>query len=204
MAAINISLAHRRVPCGLRLSLERYRALVLLLHTLLEMTDHQMRKICIIDGIGTGATAMSAFDAALWSAGIGDLNLIVLSSVIPPDVLISVEIPILSRATVGSKLYCVLSRISIPPGQNIAAAGLAWCNDPKTGGFFLEEQGDSECEVELLLSRGCAEMRFRRNLVPQAEKRIVSIRGVPGKHTCAIVCAVYDIVGWNDDAFVFN
>jgi len=40
-------------------------------------------KILITDGVGTGPTRLAAFDAALQIAGIGDFNLIELSSIVP-------------------------------------------------------------------------------------------------------------------------
>jgi arginine decarboxylase len=41
------------------------------------------RKIIITSGVGEGGTALNAFDKALLDAGIGDLNLIRVTSVVP-------------------------------------------------------------------------------------------------------------------------
>lgn len=48
------------------------------------MNQKAKRTIYVTSGIGEGQTNLSAFDAALWDAGIANFNLIKLSSVIPP------------------------------------------------------------------------------------------------------------------------
>ena len=38
----------------------------------------------LVSGIGTGSTVLNAFDAALLSAGVGNFNLLRVSSILPP------------------------------------------------------------------------------------------------------------------------
>ena len=45
--------------------------------------------IKVVCGVGSGKTALSAFDSALKDAGVYNYNLITLSSIIPPDSIIS-------------------------------------------------------------------------------------------------------------------
>ena len=43
-----------------------------------------VREIRLSTGVGVADTSLAAFDAALYEAGIGNFNLLPLSSVIPP------------------------------------------------------------------------------------------------------------------------
>ena len=69
-------------------------------------------KITVTWGVGTGSTKLSAFDKALWNAGIANFNLIPLSSIIPPDSQIELRKLKLqnSKEDFGKKLYVVLSQ----------------------------------------------------------------------------------------------
>jgi arginine decarboxylase len=65
--------------------------------------------ISVRSATGTGQTPLSAFDDALHGAGVGDLNLIPLSSVVPPSAEIRRGDHSPFPATHGDRLYCVLS-----------------------------------------------------------------------------------------------
>lgn len=76
-------------------------------------------KVAITSGAAEGPTRLNAFDNALLEAGIGDVNLIRVSSILPRDTRI-VELPELEP---GSMVNCVLSRkISDRRGDLISAA----------------------------------------------------------------------------------
>jgi len=50
------------------------------------MIPNEIRKACLVAGAAEGASELNAFDGALLSAGIGDLNLVRVTSIIPPHV----------------------------------------------------------------------------------------------------------------------
>ena len=75
-------------------------------------------KIAIVSGKDEGPTKLNAFDNALTDAGIGDVNLIKVSSMLAGNAEI-VDLPTLKP---GSMVNCVLSEItSDVPGEEITA-----------------------------------------------------------------------------------
>lgn len=75
-------------------------------------------KIAIVSGKSEGPTKLNAFDNALTDAGIGDVNLIKVSSMLAGNA----EIEELPKLKAGAMVNCVLSEVtSNNPGDNIAA-----------------------------------------------------------------------------------
>ncbi len=75
-------------------------------------------KIAIVSGKDEGPTKLNAFDNALTDAGIGDVNLIKVSSMLGKNTQIN-ELP---KLKAGSMVNCVLSEItSDNPGDEITA-----------------------------------------------------------------------------------
>ena len=75
-------------------------------------------RIAIVCGKDEGPTKLNAFDNALSDAGIGDVNLIKVSSMLAGDT----KIHDLPKLKAGSMVNCVLSEItSDTPGDEIAA-----------------------------------------------------------------------------------
>lgn len=82
-----------------------------------EITSDIM-KVSITSGKSEGPTRLNAFDNALLDAGIGDVNLIPVSSILPKDTEI-VELPPIKE---GKMVNCVLSCVhSDHPGDLITA-----------------------------------------------------------------------------------
>lgn len=76
-------------------------------------------KIAIVSGQDEGPTKLNAFDNALSNAGIGDVNLIKVSSMLAGNS----EIVKLPKLKAGSMVNCVLSEITSDiPGDKITAA----------------------------------------------------------------------------------
>ena len=77
-----------------------------------------MMKIAIVTGKDEGPTKLNAFDNALIDAGIGDVNLIKVSSMLASNT----EVSKLPKLKAGSMVNCVLSEItSDKPGDEITA-----------------------------------------------------------------------------------
>ena len=75
-------------------------------------------KIAIVSGNDEGPTKLNAFDNALTDAGIGDVNLIKVSSMLAGNA----EVAELPKLKAGAMVNCVLSEItSDNPGDEIAA-----------------------------------------------------------------------------------
>jgi arginine decarboxylase len=78
-------------------------------------------KVAITSGKAEGPTKLNAFDNALLEAGIGDVNLIKVSSILPAATKI-IELPTL---TPGDMINCVLSYVSSDNGGDIICAAIA-------------------------------------------------------------------------------
>ena len=89
----------------------------------------------LVAGFGEGKTKLNAFDAALLASGLGNLNLIKVSSILPPGAKYrrNLEIPFGSLVPTA---YGSLS--SIQPGEMIAAAVAVGIPAADTFGVIME------------------------------------------------------------------
>src|SRR5581483_12469954 len=79
----------------------------------------KVTKVAATAGSAEGGTALNAFDNALLAAGIGNVNLVKVSSIVPPDVDI-VGLPQIKPGSVVPTAYAAMT--SETPGQVVAAA----------------------------------------------------------------------------------
>ena len=79
----------------------------------------QVTKASVTAGTAEGGTPLNAFDNALLAAGIGNVNLIKVSSIVPPEVDI-VDLPQIKPGALVPTAYAAMT--STTPGQIIAAA----------------------------------------------------------------------------------
>lgn len=138
------------------------------------------------------------------SAGVADFNLVRLSSVIPPQSVVSeVDGPLPTSSGEGDLLYCVYADgYATVAGQQVWA-GLAWSRkDPlkspsdQGGGLFVEHSGGSRRSVERDLGISLAELsRGRGGGYSETGRRIVSVTCVD-RPVCAVVVASYCRVSW--------
>jgi arginine decarboxylase len=159
-----------------------------------------VKKIRITKGTGTGPTPLSAFDAALYAAGIGNYNLIHLSSVIPPD-----HEPVREQVTdnddvsaYGKRLYLVYASAASTEHGMSAYAGLGWVmteSEPKRG-LFVEHTGHSEEEVQKQIEKTLTSMvSYRKEKYGPVQSEIVGIECVNAPVN-AIVAAFYENAPW--------
>jgi arginine decarboxylase len=163
-------------------------------------------QIVVTRGSGRGGTTLSAFDAALAEAGVADLNLLVLSSVIPPGAVVRCgradeALAAHPGTRWGDRLYCVLAecRTDRPGGE--AWAGIGWWQRPEDGrGVFVEHHGASEAEVSDALRTTLAECVERRGHTLAEGRHRLAIEGVRcvDRPVCALVVATYGTRGWGD------
>src|SRR6266481_3343052 len=87
-------------------------------------------------GNAEGSTALNAFDNALLAAGIGNINLVRISSILPPGVDL-VPLPRIKPGAIVPTAYA--AQTSEVPGEVVAAAvGWARPEDPKANGVIME------------------------------------------------------------------
>ncbi len=139
-------------------------------------------KIAIVSGKDEGPTKLNAFDNALSDAGIGDVNLIKVSSMLSANT----EITDLPPLKPGSMVNCVLSEItSDNPGDEITAVVAAAIGDEL--GCVVETKGINKKEDELI-----DEARFM--VTYMMEKREVEIKELIVKKATATVKEIASVV----------
>ena len=135
-------------------------------------------------GHAEGGTALNAFDNALLTAGIGNINLVKVSSIVPPDVTV-VELPKIRAGALIPTAYAAMT--SETPGETIAAAvGYALPDDPAKNGVIMEFHGvATQAEAERAIDAMLAEA-FRMRGEAIREQRIVATEHRVERIGCAV------------------
>lgn len=145
-------------------------------------------------GHAEGGTSLNAFDNALLAGGIGNINLIKVSSILPPDVPV-VELPKIRRGALVPTAYAAMT--SEVPGETIAAAvGYAVPDDPDKNGVIMEFHGhatraEAERAIEAMLDEA---FRVRGEVIH--EKRIFAVEHTVERIGCAL--AAITLLGEED------
>ena len=132
-------------------------------------------KFSVVAGSAEGETRLTAFDKALLDAGIGNLNLIRISSVLPPGCEYSPKV----EAAPGSLLPAAYGTlVSDEQGETIAAAiGVGLSPDAQgmiyeyscKGGREEAEEAVADMLREAFAARG---LRLQRSLIKGVERRV--------------------------------
>lgn len=146
----------------------------------------------MVAGSSEGPTPLNAFDNALLAAGIGDTNLVRMSSILPPRVEIMEPRPLPPGALVP---VAYAEMTSSNPGETIAAAvAIAFPQDESLPGLIMEHHAAaSREEVEAEVRRmAVAGMEHRRRPIKD-----VVVRGA--EHVVGTTgCAYAAVVLWHD------
>lgn len=147
---------------------------------------------------GAGRTALAAFDDALLAAGVANLNLLRLSSVIPAGSVVQAEVdhepPV---ASWGDVLFAVWAFESAAVLGEEAWAGVAWAQVADGRGVFVEHEGHSEQQVESELEASLDQLCASRSLdVVQRGKKVIGVR-CEGEPVAALVIAPYLTASWD-------
>jgi arginine decarboxylase len=135
-------------------------------------------------GHAEGGTTLNAFDNALLAAGIGNINLIKVSSILPPEVPV-VELPKIKPGALIPTAYAAMT--SDVPGETVASAvGYAIPDDPAKNGVIMEFHGhatrdEAERQIERML-----EEAFRVRGEPIKEMKIVAVAHAVERIGCAL------------------
>ncbi|WP_245650343.1 pyruvoyl-dependent arginine decarboxylase [Millisia brevis] len=152
----------------------------------------------------TGPTPLAAFDHALRRIGVGDVNLVRLSSVIPPGSIVAQRDRVYTEHAWGDRLYCVWAMAEAKVPGTTASAGIAWAfrQDGSDAGLFVEDEGSSPEAVEWTLTATLEHMIAGRNIdFGPIESRIVTAT-CTDEPVCALVLASYQSASWRSDAAV--
>jgi arginine decarboxylase len=135
-------------------------------------------------GHAEGGTTLNAFDNALLAAGIGNINLIKVSSIIPPDVAI-IDLPKIKPGAIVPTAYAAIT--SETPGETITAAvGYAIPDDPAKNGVIMEFHGiGSRAEAERQI-RAMLEEAFRVRGEETHEMKIFAVDHTVERIGCAL------------------
>ena len=131
------------------------------------------------------------------AAGIGNYNLVPLSSVIPPGASIVRDVPVDNDIEWGHRLYVVMAaQHETDPGLE-AWAGLGWAQAEDGRGFFVEHYGASRHVVERLIeSTLTAMVQMRARSFGDLGSHIVGAV-CETQPVCALVAAKYQTEGWS-------
>lgn len=137
----------------------------------------------LVAGAAEGPSRLNAFDNALLAAGIGDLNLLKVSSVLPAGVR---ELPEI-RATPGALVPTAYGAIeSHVPGERIAAAVAVGLAADGGSGLIFEYSGRTDGAEAEAAVRAMVEAAFKRR-----GRALKEIRSTSVEHTVQTIgCAL--------------
>jgi arginine decarboxylase len=146
----------------------------------------------VTSGVADGAASeLNAFDMALKDAGITDLNLVGVSSIIPADARETepIEMP------KGAITFCVLAKMTGEEGKRVGA-GLAWSwgrnQDGERYGIVAEHSGSQlPSEIESIVRADLLGMAEARDMVLEEVQTRVESTICRDGHGCAVVALVY-------------
>jgi arginine decarboxylase len=135
-------------------------------------------------GRAEGGTSLNAFDNALLAAGIGNINLIKVSSIVPPEVSM-IELPKIKPGALIPTAYAAAT--SETPGETVAAAvGYALPDDPAKNGVIMEFHGvASQAEAERAID-AMLEEAFRVRGEAIRERKIFAVEHTVERIGCAL------------------
>ena len=135
-------------------------------------------------GHAEGGSTLNAFDNALLAAGIGNINLIRVSSIVPPDVEI-VDLPKIKPGALIPTAYAAVT--SQVPGQVIAAAvGYALPDDPAKPGVIMEYHDVADRRTAERTIRRMLDEAFRVRAETIREMRIFAAEHTVERFGCAV------------------
>ena len=135
-------------------------------------------------GHAEGGTTLNAFDNALLAAGIGNINLIKVSSILPPDVPV-IDLPKIKPGALVPTAYAAMT--SDVPGETVAAAvGYAIPDDPARNGVIMEFHGvasrdEAERQIHAMLDEA---FRVRGEIIK--DRRVLAVEHTVERIGCAL------------------
>ena len=135
-------------------------------------------------GHAEGGTPLNAFDNALLAAGIGNINLVKISSILPPDIPV-VDLPKIKPGALVPTAYAAMT--SEVPGETIAAAvGYAVPDDAAKNGVIMEFHGPTTREEAERTIRAMLDEAFRVRGEPIREMKVFAVEHIVERAGCAL------------------
>lgn len=141
----------------------------------------------VVSGRGEGKYPLLAFDSALRDAGIGDFNLVKVSSILPSECQIKNHIDI----EYGSIIYAAYSTTTVTVGQDMwVAAAVAIPVNNKENGVIFEISSESE-DAEIRVSEMCKiAMENRNRGIQDVKSSSIHIAGKKDTYVCGISAVI--------------
>ncbi|MBI4962167.1 MAG: arginine decarboxylase, pyruvoyl-dependent [Desulfomonile tiedjei] len=149
------------------------------------------KRFFLTSGFGEASTDLNAFDAALLQAGIGDTNLIKLSSILPPGAEEVEPFP-LPKGSLVPLAYG--ERVSSEQGITISAAvAVGIPEDPAAAGLIMEcsrigEPGPCEEAVQAMVREGMEVIRGTRIKQIKSISATLTVRRVGAVFAAVVLC----------------
>ncbi len=121
----------------------------------------------LVSGASEGFTPLNAFDGALLRAGIGDTNLVKMSSIVPPRCQLISPVPLPPGSLVPTAYASITSDV---PGQIISSAvAVALPKELHYPGLIMEYSGrGSKAEIEEMVRQMALEgMKLRKREIKE-------------------------------------
>jgi arginine decarboxylase len=135
-------------------------------------------------GHAEGGTALNAFDNALLAAGIGNINLVKVSSILPPEVPV-IDLPKIKPGALIPTAYAAMT--SDVPGETIAAAvGYAVPDDPAKNGVIMEFHGLADRQQAEDAIRAMLDEAFRVRGESIRELKVFAVEHTVERIGCAL------------------
>lgn len=144
-------------------------------------------KFALVSGTAEGYTRLNAFDHALLDAGVGNCNLLKVSSILPPRAVLVPEIEI----PPGSLVPIAYGAISLDsPGELISAAVAVGISDSNTYGVIMEYSGRTSREEAERIIRRMVEAAFEKRGLPLSQCLVRATEHRVEKTGCAFAAVV--------------
>lgn len=150
----------------------------------------------IVKGVAHGTTELTAFDKALLSAGIGNLNLVKVSSIIPPNTVVVRQVRLADEVPAGAIVPAVYSHITSDRlGQTIASAiAIGTPKDSNLPGVIFESSliGNACTAVDRVRKMTTEAMRVRGTLsCAMIEESCELVVQKAGEFACVLTAVVF-------------
>ncbi|HDN79573.1 MAG: arginine decarboxylase, pyruvoyl-dependent [Chloroflexi bacterium] len=149
----------------------------------------QPKYACLVTGASEGETELNAFDNALLEAGIGDINLIKASSIMPPEVEVVQELGTLGK---GAFLPVVYTAVSSKQRGDILVAAIGYGRSDDGFGVIMEASDVNRQEEEVRKEvEEKIKFAFARRGIALEEIRVLSKTHKVQECGCVIAACVF-------------
>ena len=141
----------------------------------------------IVSGTGYSKYALVVFDNALIDAGIGDYNLVKVSSILPADCEYKKHIDIPH----GSIVYAAYATATVSEGQEISlAVAVAVPSDMRENGVIFETSSRDNNAERIVNEMCCEAMKKRGRLIKDLKSSSIIISGKRDIYVCGVSAVV--------------